>query len=111
MVLTEDRRARLLAYCRIECENPGDNQMLESLYNAAVSYLEQAGVKEPPEGSLRRAQYDLCVDAMVLDGWDVRGSQMSGNALSDNPSFRRTLKQLQLTEPVPITGTGSGEES
>ena len=32
----------------------------------------------PPEGTPRRAQYDLCVNALVLDGWDRREITVSG---------------------------------
>lgn len=51
MALTEERKAALLAYCRIE--EPTDEELitLETLYHAAVGYLEHAGVLEPPDGT------------------------------------------------------------
>ena len=47
----------------------------------------------------RRAQYDLCVNHLVLDGYDRRGATVSGAALEDNPVFRRMIVQLEPTEP------------
>lgn len=50
MALSEARRASLLAYCRIEEPTAEELLTLEGLYDAAVGYLEQAGVSEPEEG-------------------------------------------------------------
>lgn len=98
MALTEERRTALLAYCRIEDPTQEELLTLEGLYDAAVGYLEQAGVAQPQEGTLRRAQYDLCVNFMVLRDFDQRDAQVSGT-VTDNPAFRRLLNQLKLTEP------------
>ena len=65
----DELKARLMAYCRIDALEEGE-ELLQGLYNAAVSYMEQAGVSEPKEGTPRRAQYDLCINALVLDGYD-----------------------------------------
>ena len=59
--------------------------------------MAQAGVAEPEEGTPRRAQYDLCVNALVLDGWDRREITVSGAAV-ENPAFRHTVNQLKRTE-------------
>lgn len=91
-----------MAYCRIDELAPGEESVLDGMYQAAVSYMEQAGVSEPEEGTPRRGQYDLCVNALVLDSWDRRGTMDSGKGtyqVTDNISFRRTLNQLKLTEP------------
>ena len=98
MALTEERRTALLAYCRIEDPTQEELLTLEGLYDAAVGYLEQAGVAQPQEGTPRRAQYDLCVSFMVLRDFDQRDAQVSGT-VTDNPAFRRLLNQLKLTEP------------
>lgn len=103
MALTEERRAALLAYCRIEDPTADDLSVLELLYDGAVGYLENAGVSEPTPGTPRRAQYDLCVNYIVLDGFDQR--EMQGGA-AESPAFRRLLNQLKLSEPY--SGT-SGE--
>lgn len=97
--LTEARRAELLAYCKLTefAEDPEVTALLETLYGAALAYMAQAGVSEPPEGTPRRAQYDLCVNALVLDGWDRREITVSGAAV-ENPAFRRTVNQLKRTE-------------
>ena len=99
MALTKERQAGLLAYCRIE--EPTDEELLtlETLYNAAVGYLEEAGVSLPPEGTPRRAQYDLCVNFMVLRDFDLRDATITGTIVADNPAFQRLITQLKLTEP------------
>lgn len=91
-------KSRLMSYCRIDALEEGE-ELLQGLYNAAVSYMEQAGVSEPKEYTPRRAQYDLCINALVLDGYDRRGAQVEGS-VSDNPQLRRMIVQLKLTEPA-----------
>ncbi len=102
--LTEARRAELLAYCRIDELGPGEDTLLAALYGSAVGYLSQAGISEPPAGTDRRRQYDLCVDYLVLDGYDRREATVSGT-VTVNPVFRQVLNQLKFTEPVPDSGT------
>lgn len=89
-----------MAYCRIDALEEGEEALLQGLYEAAVSYMEQAGISEPEEGTARRAQYDLCVNYLVLDGYDRRDVTITGTIVSENPAFRRMLTQLKLTEPV-----------
>ena len=103
------RQAALMAYCRIDELAPGEDMILEDMYQDAVAYLTQAGVTEPPAGTTRASQYGMLINAMVLDAWDNRGSQNAGAAMTENPAFRRRLNQLKLTQPVPNSGTGSGE--
>lgn len=103
--LTEARRAELMAYCRIDELGPGEDTLLAGFYLDAVSYMADAGVSEPEAGTGRRAKYDLCVNALVLDIWDHRGTQASGQHLADNPAFQRRKNQLKFTEPVPDSGT------
>lgn len=100
MELTEERKAALLAYCRIDDVTEYDLSLLQSLYSDAVAYMGGAGVSVPKSGTDREAQYDQCVNALVLDAWDHRGTQTAGQALVENPAFRRRLNQLKLTEPV-----------
>ena len=89
-----------MAYCRIDALEEGEEALLQGLYEAAVSYMEQAGVSEPEQGTARRAQYELCVNYLVLDGYDRRDVTITGTIVSENPAFRRMLTQLKLTEPV-----------
>lgn len=100
MALTEERKAALLAYCRIDTLGEGGELLLQGLYDAAVSYMEQAGIREPEEDTARRAQYDLCVNALVLDAYDRRGAQTE-RSVGDNPMLQRMITQLKLTE-VPV---------
>ena len=96
----DELKARLMAYCRIDALEEGEEALLQGLYEAAVSYMEQAGISEPEQGTARRAQYDLCVNYLVLDGYDRRDVTITGAIVSENPAFRRMLTQLKLTEPV-----------
>ena len=105
MALDKTVKARLMAYCRIDALEEGEDTLLEGLYQAAVNYMADAGIGEPQEGTPRRAQYDLCVNHLVLDGYDRRGATVSGSALEDNPVFRRMIVQLKLTEPVSDSDT------
>lgn len=98
MSMSDERRDGLLAYCRIEEPTPEELLTLETLYDAAVGYMEGAGISLPPEGTPRRAQYDLCVNFMVLRDFDLRDAEVTG-AIQDNPAFRRLITQLNLTEP------------
>ncbi len=111
MALTDARKTALLAYCRIDELDAGEAVLLESLYAAAVAYMEQAGVSEPKDGTPRRAQYDLAVNYLVLDAYDQRETVFAGTIVADNPAFRRIMNQLKLTEPVvsesDTTGTGA----
>lgn len=105
--LSEERLATLLAYCKLtELKDDPEVQMLIPVfYASAVDDLEGAGISEPPEGTTRRAVYDLLVSYMVLDAWDNREQTVSGSATTDNPAFRRRLNRLKLTEPVPVSGS------
>lgn len=107
--LTEARRAELLAYCKLTefAEDPEVEALIGTYYGAAAAYMAQAGISEPPEGTPRRAQYDLCVNAMVLDSWDKREISVSGT-VSENPAFRRVMNQLKMTENVSNLGTSGG---
>ena len=98
MPLTEERRAGLLAYCRMEEPTEQELLTLETLYDAAVGYLEGAGISPPAPGTSRAAQYDLAVNFMVLRDFDLRDAEVMGT-VQDNPAFRRLITQLKLTEP------------
>ena len=99
----------LLDYCRMEDPTPEERSTLEGLYAAAEGYLEGAGISRPPEGSPRRAQYDLAVHFMVLRDFDLRDATVTGLNVTDNPAFRRLVNQLKLTEPeVSDSDTGEG---
>lgn len=97
--LTPERRTVLLAYCRIDELVPEEEPVFEVIYQAAVAYMEQAGVPEPEENSPRRGMYDLCVKALVLDSWDRRGTAAEAkSSVGENRSFRLMLNQLKHTQ-------------
>ena len=100
--LTDKRLEELLAYCKLTelADDPEVAALIPAFYEAAVGYMDGAGVTEPQEGTARLAQYDLCVNAMVLDAYDRRDITITGTIAADNPAFRRLITQLKLTEPV-----------
>lgn len=94
----EDRKDALMAYCRLDELTAAETALLGELYEDAVGYMTTAGVTEPVSGA-RLAQYHTCINALVLDAWDHRGTQTGDKALVDNPAFRRRLEQLKRSEP------------
>lgn len=101
MKLTEERKASLLAYCKLTelADDPEVAALIPALYEAAVGYLTNAGVSQPPSDTPRAAQYDLAVNYAVLDAWERRETAMVVTVVADNPAFRRLINQLKLTEP------------
>lgn len=108
MALTEERKAALLAYCKLTelADDPEVEALIPAFYEAVVGYMDGAGVAEPQEGTARRAQYDLCVNAMVLDSWEHRDLKEPGSQVSENVVFRRMLNQLKLTEVSNLNTEG-----
>lgn len=104
-VLSEERLEAILAYCKLTelADDPEVEALIPSFYAAAVGYMDGAGVTEPPDGTARRAQYDLCVNAMVLDSWEHRDLKEPANQVSENVVFRRMLNQLKFSEPTATT--------
>lgn len=91
--------AGLLAYCKLTelADDPEVQALIPALYQAAVGYLAGAGAAPPPPDTPRAAQYDLCVNCLVLDAWEHREVTITGTTVSDNPAFRRRVNQLKLT--------------
>lgn len=100
--MNEERKASLLAYCKLTelADDPEVHLLISMLYDAAVGYMAGAGINVPESGTTRAAQYDLCVNALVLDGWERREVSMTGASVAENPAFRRQVNQLKLTEPA-----------
>lgn len=108
MALTEERKAALLAYCKLTelADDPEVESLIPAFYEAAVGYMDGAGVTEPQEGTARRAQYDLCVNAMVLNSWEHRDLKEPASQVSENVVFRRMLNQLKHTEVSNLNTEG-----
>lgn len=102
--MTEERRAALLAYCKLTelADDPEVQTLIPVLYEAAVGYMETAGVAAPKPGTTRAAQYDLAVNYLVLDSWEHRETSMVATVVADNPTFRRLLNQLKWTETETV---------
>lgn len=101
MELAEERKAALLAYCKLSelADDPDVQALIPVMYEAAVGYTENAGVAVPEPGTSRAAQYDLAVNYLVLDSWERRETAMVSTVVADNPAFRRLMNQLKMTEP------------
>lgn len=111
MALTEERQESLLAYCKLTelSDDPEVQTLIPMFFDMAVGYLDDAGVSEPENDDGRRARYDLVVNYLVLDSWERRDTALPGTTVADNPSFRRLINQLKLTEPdVSNLDTGQG---
>lgn len=104
-MLTDKRMESLLAYCRLTefRDDPEVQTLIPTFFSAAVGYLTQAGISQPPDGSVRQVQYDLCVNHMVLDSWENRETAYVGTVNVDNPAFRRMVNQMKLTEPENVS--------
>lgn len=96
--LSQQRLDDLLAYCEVLEPSDADKRQITGAYASAVSYMQNAGVTEPEEGSVRKAQYDLCINYLVLDAFDRRVVTITGTIVAENPMFRRNLNQLKLTD-------------
>ena len=109
MALGEERKASLLAYCKLTelADDPEVQLLIPLLYDAAVGYMTDAGIAQPEPGTSRVSQYDLCVNYLVLDAWERRETAMVATVVTDNPAFRRLINQLKLTGPG--TSFGSAE--
>lgn len=106
--LTQERKAVLKAYCKLDELSKEDELLLQRFYDEAVEQLAEAGISQPAEGTGRAAKYDGLVDAIVLDKWDNRGTQ-SEITMPENRAFRQSLNQMKLTEPVSNLDTGGSE--
>lgn len=100
----EERKAGLLAYCRIDTPDETEDALLKTCYAAAVGYMTSAGVAEPEADTDRRGQYDLCVNYLVLDSYDRRDQTITGTIVASNQAFRQLIVQLKLTEPAAVEG-------
>lgn len=109
-MLTDERRASLLAYCKLTelADDPEVETLIPLFFSAAEGYMAGAGISLPAEGTARRAQYDLCVNRIVLDSWERRDISITSTVVTDNPAFRRTINQLKFVENVSNLNTFGG---
>lgn len=94
------------AYMRVDGDS--DDAVVEQCVIAARDYMTTAGVALPPDGTPRRASYDICAHRMALDDYDERMGTAHERA-EENPAFRRRLNQLKLSEP-PMSKLDIGEK-
>lgn len=89
--------AGLLAYCKLTelADDPEVQALIPALYDAAAGYMEGAGISPPTPGTPRAAQYDLCVNYLVLSAYEHRETSIIGTAVIENLMFRRMLAQLK----------------
>ena len=110
MALTEQRKALLLAYCRLDPDDLSreEHLLLEEFYASAMDYMEDPCGVSVPSAAGRLAAFDRIVNAMVLDAWETRGAQTNGFTPTENPAIRREINRLKETEPVSDLDTGTG---
>ena len=97
MAAYEERKACLLAYCKLDESELSDQDklLLQLFHDSTVGYLSGAKIAEPDAESPYKAQYELCVYRMVLDAWDHRDLQEIGD-IKESPAFRSAVNQLKL---------------
>ena len=98
--LTGERLDSLLAYCKLSelADDPEVAALIPVLYDSAVGYMTNAGINVPELGTTRAAQYDLCVNCLVLDAWEHRDISVVGATVVENQMFRNWINQLKWTE-------------
>ncbi len=103
--MDEQRKAGLLAYCKLTelADDPEVDALIPVLYNAAVGYLTDAGISTPEAGTPRAAQYDLCVNCLVLSAYEQRNASIAGSTVMENPMFRQMLNQLKWADTQSAT--------
>lgn len=110
--MNEANKVLLLAYCKLDPEDLSTEDMLllEMFYDAAVDYMEEAGVAKPTTKG-RLAKYNLVIHSMVLNAWDHRDlAEMAATA--ENPVIRRVINQLKFSEGVSgVSNSGTSEEA
>lgn len=95
MELTGERLAAVKRYMRVDGDE--DDEVIAALHAAAVLYLANAGVSEPPSGS---ALYDLAVWSLTLHYYDHRDAV--GNEADIPTGLRPIIAQLQ-----PVGGSSA----
>ena len=100
MAIPEELKTAVFAYCR-EVEDEETLPAMTVAWDAAVGYLEGAGVTRPAPESTRHGLWLGVVLPLTLDAYDQREAQTEGqNKLQDNPVLRRKLTQLKLTDVI-----------
>lgn len=98
--IAPERLESLLAYCKLSelRDDPEVMVLIPELYLYAVQYLAGAGIGQPEKDAPWRAQYDFCVNVLVLDAWERREATVVATVVADNPVFRKTLVQLKQSQ-------------
>ena len=95
--LAPDELTAAKGYMRVE--DSTEDGVVTACVLAARAYLAQAGVSLPGLESPRRPLYDLVCHALALGSYDLRGPEVAGSAMAENPQLRRSINQLKFTEP------------
>ena len=89
MAETEDKLAAVKRYMRIDGND--DDEVIAALQDAAILYLQNAGIEKPTEES---SLYNLAVWSLTLHYYDHRDSV--GNEASFPIGLRPIINQLKL---------------
>lgn len=93
MAVTTEQLASVKRYMRVDGSD--DDSLISSLYEAAVRYLENAGIDIPTEDP---ALYELAVWSLTLHYYDHRDAV--GTETSFPTGLRPIINQLKLTGDV-----------
>lgn len=99
--------AEVKAYCKVT--DTEDDTLIEALWNAAVDYLDEAGV---PSELADTPRYNLAVEALTLHWYDLRGGAVTGVQVTEIPlGLGPIIKQLQNYVPPEAEEDPTTEET
>lgn len=96
MVETENKLAAVKRYMRVDGDD--DDAVIEALQDAAILYLQNAGIEKPAGDS---SLYNLAVWSLTLHYYDHRDSV--GNEASFPTGLRPIINQLKLLADYPAS--------
>lgn len=96
MAETEDKLAAVKRYMRVDGNE--DDAVIAALQDAAILYLQNAGIEKPAEES---PLYNLAVWSLTLHYYDHRDSV--GNEASFPIGLRPIINQLKLVTDYPAS--------
>lgn len=98
MAVSDEKLAAAKKYMRID--GTDDDAVIRALYEAAVIYLQDAGIEEPSSDS---ALYNLAVWSLTLHYYDHRDAV--GTEASFPTGLRPIINQLKLTGEIRSIST------
>ena len=91
--LTPDRLARVKAYMQVYHDD--DDELIVDIYDAAIGYLDNAGVASRLLKTSSLPLYNLAIAGLVLNDYDRRLSEEAGSFATIDFGLRRKINQLK----------------